>query len=149
MRTETSGDAVTTRATAVITVRRYEPTVYDQPDEGPALSRIHVVETFSGDLSGEGVVEFLQVARPDGSASFIGIERVAGAIGGREGTFLLQDTGTVEDNVISGECFVVPGSGTGGLTGLRGNGGFRADLGEGAQVRRPVAGDIDRTNLHP
>jgi hypothetical protein len=129
-----SDEVVTSRATAVITVRRYEPTVYDQPDEGPALSRIHVEETFSGDISGEGVVEFLQAAHPDGSASFVGIERVAGAIGGREGTFLLQDRGTVEGNIVSGEWFVVPGSGTGGLSGLRGSGRFRADLGEGAQV---------------
>lgn len=129
-----SDEVVTSWATAVITVRRYEPTVYDQPDEGPALSRIHVEETFSGDISGEGVVEFLQAAHPEGSASFVGIERVAGAIGGREGTFLFQDTGTVAGNIVSGEWFVVPGSGTGGLTGLRGSGGFRADLGEGAQA---------------
>jgi hypothetical protein len=36
--------------------------------------------------------------------------------------------------VVSGEWFVIPGSGTGGLAGLRGEGGFRANLGEGAQV---------------
>jgi hypothetical protein len=134
VRREMSDEAETTRATAVITVRQYEPKVYHQPDEGPALSRIHVEETFEGDISGGGVVEFLQAAHADGSASFVGMERVTGAVGGREGTFLLQDRGTVEDNVVSGEWFVVPGSGTGGLSGLRGTGGFRADLGEGAQV---------------
>jgi hypothetical protein len=129
-----SGGGEATRATAVIAVRQYEPTTYDQPDEGPALSRIHVEETFRGDISGDGVVEFLQAAHADGSATFVGIERVTGAVGGLEGTFLLQDRGTVEGNVVSGEWFVVPGSGTGGLTGLRGTGGFRANLGEGAQV---------------
>jgi hypothetical protein len=96
--------------------------------------RIHVEESFSGDIEGEGLVEFLQAARPDGSASFVGIERVTGALAGKEGTFLLQDAGTVAGNVVSGEWFVVPRSGTGGLTGLRGTGGFRANLGEGAQV---------------
>ena len=64
----------------------------------------------------------------------MGIERVTGSLGGHEGTFLLQDAGTVEDNIVSGEWFVVPGSGTGELAGLRGTGGFRANLGEGAQV---------------
>ena len=40
------------------------------------LTRIHVEERFSGDLQGDGVVEFLQAAaRADGSASFVGIER--------------------------------------------------------------------------
>ena len=52
-----------TRANAVITVHKYEPVAYDEPAEGPGLTRIHVEESFSGDISGEGVVEFLQAAR--------------------------------------------------------------------------------------
>jgi len=123
-----------TRANAVITVHKYEPSAYDEPAEGLALTRIHVEESFSGDVTGDGVAEFLQAARADGSASFAGIERVTGAVGGREGTFLLQDAGTVQDNVVSGDWFVIPGSGTGQLARLRGTGGFRAKLGEGAQV---------------
>jgi Protein of unknown function (DUF3224) len=122
------------RVSAVITVNKYEPAAYEEPTEGPALMRIHVEESFSGDIEGDGVVEFLQAARADGSASFVGIERVMGKVAGKEGTFLLQDAGTLEGNVVSGEWFVVPGSGTGQLTGLRGTGGFRANLGEGAQV---------------
>ncbi len=67
-----------TRASAVITVHKYEPAAYDEPAEGPALTKIHVEESFSGDIAGTGVVEFLQAARADGSASFVGIERVTG-----------------------------------------------------------------------
>jgi hypothetical protein len=122
------------RASAVITVRTYAPAAYDEPAGGPALSRIHVEESFAGDITGDGVVEFLQAALPDGSASFVGIERVTGSLAGREGTFLLQDAGTVAGDVVNGDWFVVPGSGTGQLAGLRGEGGFRANLGEGAQV---------------
>ena len=122
------------RADAVITVGKYEPAAYEEPAEGPTLVRIHVEETFSGDIEGHGVAEFLQTVRADGSASFVGVERVTGRVGGRAGTFVLQDAGTVEGTVVSGEWFVVPGSGTGELTGLRGTGGFRANLGEGAQV---------------
>ena len=129
-----SDSAQRTRASAVITVRTYEPSAYDERAEGPALSRIHVEESFSGDITGDGVVEFLQAAQADGSASFVGIERVTGQIGGRQGTFLLQDAGTVAGNIVSGDWFVIPGSGTGELAGLRGEGGFRANLGEGAQV---------------
>jgi hypothetical protein len=129
--TETTARA---RANAVITVHKYEPVPYEQPEEGPVLSRIHVEESFSGDIDGDGVVEFLQAGSADGSASFVGIERVTGTVAGRSGTFLLQDQGTVEGSTVSGEWFVVPGSGTGGLVGLRGEGGFRANLGEGAQV---------------
>jgi hypothetical protein len=122
------------RANAVITVHKYEPAAYEEPAGGPALMRIHVEESFSGDIEGDGVAEFLQVARADGSASFVGVERVTGRVAGRSGTFVLQDAGTVEGDVVSGEWFVVPGSGTGELTGLRGTGGFRANLGENAQI---------------
>ena len=123
-----------TRANATITVHKYEPAPYDQPADGPVLTRIHVEESFSGEIEGLGVTEFLQAARADGSASFVGIERVTGTVAGREGSFLLQDAGVVEGSIVSGDWFVVPGSGTGRLAGLRGEGGFRANLGEGAQV---------------
>jgi uncharacterized protein DUF3224 len=122
------------RVKAVITVHKYEPDTFEQPSHGPALTRVHVQESFNGDIEGEGVAEFLQVAHADGSASFVGVERVTGSVGGKKGTFVLQDHGTVEGNIVHGEWFVVPGSGTGGLKGLRGSGGFRANLGEGAHV---------------
>jgi hypothetical protein len=129
-----SSTNATARADAVITVHKYEPAAYERPAEGPALIRIHVEERFSGDIDGDGVAEFLEIERIDGSASFVGVERVTGRVAGRSGTFVLQDVGTVQGNVVSGEWFVVPGSGTGELAGLRGTGGFRANLGEGAQV---------------
>ncbi|KAA2252418.1 DUF3224 domain-containing protein [Solihabitans fulvus] len=124
----------TVRANAVITVHKYEPAVYDEPADGPVLTRIHVEESFDGDIEGVGVVEFLQSANADGSASFVGIERVNGTIAERSGSFLLQDTGIVEGDQVKGDWFVVPGSGTGELAGLRGEGGFHAKLGEGAQI---------------
>lgn len=127
-------DVSKTRAKAVITVHTYQPVPYEEPADGPSLVRIHVEEAFSGDIEGAGVVEFLQAAQADGSASFVGIERVTGAVGGRTGSFLLQDSGTVAGNVVAGDWFVVPGSGTGELAGLRGEGGFRANLGENAEV---------------
>jgi hypothetical protein len=98
------------------------------------LSRIHVEEEFSGDIDGVGVVEFLQAQVSEDAASFVGLERVSGSIGNRSGTFLLQDQGTLRGTTVSGEWFVVPGSGTGELAGLRGEGGFTAQLGQGADI---------------
>jgi hypothetical protein len=123
-----------TRATGRIEVKTYEPQPYEEVDDGPDLAEIHVTETFSGDIEGEGVVRFLQAVRPDGSASFVGIERVTGSIAGRQGSFLLQDAGTLEGSTVKGDWFVIPGSGTGELAGLRGEGGFEAELGQHASI---------------
>jgi len=123
-----------TSATAKIEVHTYQPETYDDSGGGTDLVEIHVTEAFHGDIEGEGAVRFLQAVRTDGSASFAGIERVTGSVGGRSGTFLLQDAGTVQGSVVSGTWFVIPGSGTGELAGLRGEGGFTANLGEDADV---------------
>ena len=126
--------ATKTHATGRIDVKTYEPETYEEVDVGPDLVEIHVTETFSGDIEGEGVVRFLQAVREDGSASFVGVERVTGSVGGRKGTFLLQDEGTLEGSTVKGEWFVNPGSGTGDLSGLRGEGGFEAELGQHASI---------------
>jgi Protein of unknown function (DUF3224) len=123
-----------THASGTIDVKTYEPTPYDQPAEGPALVRIHVVEDFSGGIQGEGVAEFLQTTRGEDEASFVGVERVTGTLAGNSGTFVLQDEGTLKGSTVSGNWFVVPGSGTGGLRGLRGEGGFTAQLGQRADI---------------
>jgi hypothetical protein len=123
-----------THATGRIDVKSYEPQPYEEVEEGPNLVEIHVTETFSGDIEGVGVVRFLQAIHKDGSAGFVGIERVTGSIAGRSGTFLLQDAGTLEGSTVKGVWFVVPNSGTGDLAGLRGEGGFEAALGEHASI---------------
>jgi hypothetical protein len=121
------------QARGTIQVKTYEPTTYDEQSGAPALVEIHVTEQFSGDITGSGEVRFLQALRSDSSASFCGIERVVGTVAGREGSFLLQDTGTVQGAQVSGNWFVVSGSGSGQLGGLRGEGGFEAQLGQDAR----------------
>jgi Protein of unknown function (DUF3224) len=130
----TAMDTERRHATGAIDVKTYEPTAYDQPAAGPTLVRIHVVETFSGDIEGEGVAEFLQVSSGDDEASFVGVERVTGSLAGRSGTFVLQDQGSLQRTIVSGSWVVVPGSGTGELAGLRGEGGFTAQLGQRADI---------------
>jgi hypothetical protein len=60
--------------------------------------------------------------RSDGSATFVGLERVVGNVAGKAGSFVLQRTGTFENGVANESYFVIPGSGTGELRGLRGEG---------------------------
>jgi Protein of unknown function (DUF3224) len=46
----------------------------------------------------------------------------------------VQDHRTLRGTTVSGDWFVVPGSGTGELAGLRGEGGFTAELGHRADI---------------
>jgi hypothetical protein len=78
---------------------------------------------------------FLQTTIGDDQASFVGLERVSRSIRGCSGTFVFHDTGTLNGKTVSATWFVVPGSGTGDLLGLGGEGGFTAQLGEGAESR--------------
>jgi Protein of unknown function (DUF3224) len=69
-----------------------------------------------------------------GSATFVGLERIVGTIGGKTGSFVLQHIGTFDGQVAKAQLLVVPGSGTRELGGLRGEGSFEAGLGpEGAR----------------
>ena len=86
----------------------------------PKLTRANVTKTFTGELEGEGQLEYLMAYRHDGSASFVGLERVVGALAGKKGTFVLQRTGVFENGVATESYSVVPGSGTGDLRELRG-----------------------------
>jgi uncharacterized protein DUF3224 len=127
-----SGDRL--HAKGKIDVHTYRPEAYDKVDEGPEIVEINVTEAFKGDIEGEGRVRFLQTLRHDGSASFVGVERVTGRLAGRSGSFVLQDHGTADGKTVRGQWFVVPGSGTDELVGLRGEGGFVANIGEGADI---------------
>lgn len=46
---------------------------------------------------------------------------------------MLQGSGIVEKGMIKATWFVVPGSGTGDLCGLRGEGGFEGEFGKGSE----------------
>jgi hypothetical protein len=120
-----------TRAEAKITVQSSEATAYDKT-AGPALMGIRINETFAGDLEGESTVWALQALRDDRSASMVSVQRVCGNLGGRRGTFVLQGSETVEHGKIKATWFVVPGSGTGDLSGLLGEGGFEGGFGKGS-----------------
>jgi Protein of unknown function (DUF3224) len=64
----------------------------------------------------------------------VSLQRFRGKLDGRAGTFVLQGQEIVEDGTVKGTWFVVPGSGTGDLARLRGEGGFEGDFGKGSRA---------------
>lgn len=124
--------AAARRATMKIAVRASNSQPYDQ-GTGPALAVIAIEETFTGDIEAQSTVRALEVRRGDHSASLVSLQRVHGKLHGREGSFVLQGEETVEDGRIEATWSVVPGSGTGELSGLRGEGGFEGTFGTGSE----------------
>ena len=114
------------RANATFKLESWDEKPYDEIEGTPKLTRAKVTKTYHGDIEGESTLEYLMMYRADGTASFVGLERVVGSLGGRSGTFVLQHNGTFEGGKATVEFFVVSGSGTGELSGLRGEGGFAA-----------------------
>lgn len=116
-------------ATGTFAVKSWDEKPYTEIEGGRKLTRASVTQAFSGDLVGDGAVEWLMCYREDGSADFVGLQRVVGRIGDRAGSFVLQTAGTFDGREARGTWRVVAGLGTGGLSGLRGEGSFAAPLG--------------------
>jgi hypothetical protein len=121
------------RAIAKVAVQSSEANPYDQT-AGPALLDVRLSETFTGDINGESPVRALEVLRNDRSANLVSVQRFRGNLAGREGSFVLQGQEIVENGTVKAKWFVVPGSGTGDLSGLRGEGGFEGRFGEGSDA---------------
>ncbi len=118
-----------TKASGAFEVKSWNEETYEEIDGGAKLTRVSVTQSFSGDFVGEGTVEYLMIHRSDGNANFVGLQRLIGRIGDRSGSVVLETNGTFDGSTARSTWSVVPGSGTGGLRGLRGKGGFIAELG--------------------
>ena len=112
-----------TRATAHFQIKSWDEAPYQESEGEGKLTRASVTSVYHGDIEGDGMLVYLLAYPQASDASFVGLERIVGTLGGRSGSFVLQHSGTADaNNVIKGSFFVVPGSGSGDLAGLRGSG---------------------------
>lgn len=94
-----------------------------------------VVQSYKGELEGEGKVEYLMYYDDAKTASFTGYETFIGEYKGRAGRFVMMHSGRYEDGVASSRWGVVAGSGSDNLSGLTGHGTFKAGAGGKASVQ--------------
>lgn len=109
-------------ANARFAIKSWDEKPWSEGQDRPRLTRASVTRTYTGDIEGDGQVEYLMMYRGDGSATFVGLERVVGRVGGKSGTFVLQRTGVFEGGLAKESYAVISGSATGDLQGLRGDG---------------------------
>src|SRR5262245_55776072 len=116
------GGHMKSRANARCAIKSWDEKPYSEGPNVPKLTRASVTKSYTGDIEGEGQVEYLMMYRSDGSATFVGLERVVGRVVGKSGSLVLQRTGVFENGQAKESYFVVPGSTTGELQGLQGEG---------------------------
>jgi uncharacterized protein DUF3224 len=112
-----------TQVTGTFKVLGWEERSYDAEDL-PQLTHAAVSQELQGGIEGEASIQYLLAAHEDRTATFIGLARVVGRIGEREGTFVMQDVGTFRNGVAKGKWTILSGTSTGDLEGIRGEGFF-------------------------
>ncbi|MBC9728899.1 DUF3224 domain-containing protein [Streptomyces sp. TRM68367] len=101
-------------------------------DTSPRLAHASVTNTFTGGIEAADTrCEYSIVYVTEKTGTFTGMELIHGRLDGREGTFAVEERGHFDaDGTVHCTFEVVPGSGSGELTGLRGSGSFIARHGE-------------------
>ncbi len=114
-------------ATGTFEIETWDEKPYDER-EGTRLTRTHVTKTFHGEIEGTSTAELLMAyGAEEGSAAYVGFERVVGSVHGRSGSFVLHHTATGSHDSRSASWSVAPDSGTGELQGLRGEAQISVD----------------------
>jgi hypothetical protein len=93
------------------------------------VTRATFGQRFSGGIEADTVADTVMTYREDGTADYLGYQRVLGQLGGRAGSFVLQSIGGFDGKVARADLTVVPGSGTGELAALRGTGTAEVPMG--------------------
>lgn len=88
---------------------------------GVNLGRMSIDKTYHGGLKGQSRGEMLNaMTAMQGSAGYVAIEQFEGSLDDKQGSFVLQHFGTIDNGKDRLVLEVVPGSGGGELQGISG-----------------------------
>jgi hypothetical protein len=117
--TAPKGKTMANHATGTFEVK-LAPQNDGKPEDSP-IGRMLIDKQIHGDLEATSKGQMLAFSTEvKGSAGYVAMERVTGALHGRTGSFVLQHNATMNRGVPQLSITVVPDSGTGQLTGLTG-----------------------------
>ena len=93
----------------------------DDKSGDPLIGRMMLDKQYHGDLEATGKGQMLTAGSPaKGAGGYVAIEKVTGTLNGKSGSFVLQHSGTLANNVPQMTITIVPESGTGQLEGIAG-----------------------------
>jgi hypothetical protein len=114
------------KATGSFRITSFSEDTYEDRGGGAKLTHAWGDQAFSGDIEGDGQVHWLMSYRPDGTATYVGLQRIKGSLGGRSGSFVIDASGGFDGAASRGTWSVVRGSGEDGLKDITGSGAFDA-----------------------
>jgi hypothetical protein len=101
------------------------------PAPADGLGRFSIDKEIHGDLEATTKGEMFSGGDPkQGTAGYVAIEVVTGTLNGKQGSFALQHSGTMDSSGPKLNVLVVPGSGTGELKGIAGTFAIKIENGQ-------------------
>jgi hypothetical protein len=110
-------------------VSKWEENTYEEIGGGAKLTKVSIVQDFSGDLEAAVAWEGQMYYRADGTAVYNGLLRFVATLEGREGSFVATTSGGYDGETATTDWTVVTGSGAGDLVGIGGRGTATAGAG--------------------
>lgn len=114
---------MTTRVETKFRIDSWDEQPYRKLDDTRKFARAEVrLSSADQDVEASATWEMLLYYPTDGISSYTGLLHLSGRLGERTGEVVLQVTGEFDGTRARCDLTVVPGSGTGGLAGIRGSG---------------------------
>lgn len=113
------------------TMDGWEENIVGGTEDGPRVAHAHATFTYTGVIEGSSTCDYLLYYAGPGytgaGQTSPGLERIEGTVDGRKGSFVIRHEVGFEGHRVTGTWTVVPGSGTGELTGLAGKGSISGE----------------------
>ena len=113
-------------AEGTLEIKSWDEQPFVEIDDERKLTTTTVTQELHGDVEGEGSATWLAAYRADGTADFLGFQRIVATIGDAEGSIVLSMTGGYDGTLARSAWEVVAGTGTGALEAMTGSGVFEA-----------------------
>ncbi len=85
---------MSTHIEASFEIKKWDETPFDDGVGVSKLTEALVEKTYSGDIDGTSTTKWLMAHAPDKTATYVGIERIKGTLGGKRGSLVLLHDGT-------------------------------------------------------
>ena len=116
---------MSTQIEATFDISGWKETPFDDGVGVAKLTEAFVTKQYSGGIDGVSTTKWLMAYAPDKSATYVGIERIQGTIGGKRGSLVLLHDGNFQSDIATATLRIV--SGTDQLRQVTGAGKFKAD----------------------